>query len=214
MNSVLLSTAYFPPISWVAVAFSANEAIIEVHETYPKQTYRNRCHLATASGILTLSVPVIRTYGNHTRSIDIQIDNTSNWQKTHWRSIISAYNKTPYFIYFKDIFGEPISKKYKYLIDLNATMLDCITQVLKIAPIGRIKSVEFEKSPEIPDYRNAFDAKTRFHSESVIALPRYIQAFEPLTGFLNDLSILDLIFNIGNESVPYLKEVAVVLKKS
>ena len=111
MQPILLSTAYFPSISWIAVALQSVRVEIEIHETYLKQTYRNRCNIATASGILSLTVPVKRVNGNHTKTADIQIDNSEKWQNLHWKSIITAYNKSPYFLFYRDLFEPVFFKK-------------------------------------------------------------------------------------------------------
>ena len=99
----LFSTAYFPPISYVAAMLNKQVVVVEQYETFPKQTYRNRAVVATANGLLPLSVPVVRTNGNHTYTKDMDICYNENWAAKHWRAIESAYNSSPYFLYYKDL---------------------------------------------------------------------------------------------------------------
>ena len=131
MKPVLLSTAYLPPISWMSVVLKTASSIIEIYETYPKQTFRNRCNIATSSGLLILTVPVMRTNGNHTKTLDIRIDNSKNWQRLHWRSIITAYNKSPYFLYYRDLFEHVYQKNHERLIDLNQELFTILLKALQ-----------------------------------------------------------------------------------
>ncbi len=99
---VLLTTAYFPPVGYMAEVLRADTVVIEVHETYPKQTCRNHCVIQGPNGRQTLSIPVTRINGNHTKTRDILISTHEPWQKTHWRSIQTAYNNSPFFLYYLD----------------------------------------------------------------------------------------------------------------
>lgn len=98
----------------MAVAFHASNIIIEKHETYPKQTFRNRCHIATSAGMQAITVPVKRINGNHTKTGDILIDNSKNWQIQHWRSIETAYNKSPYFLFHRDWIEPLYNRKFEF----------------------------------------------------------------------------------------------------
>lgn len=212
MQPILLSTAYFPPISWMAAALQSESVEIEMHETYPKQTYRNRCNIATSSGLLSLTVPVKRVNGNHTKSCDIQIDNSLNWQLHHWRSIITAYNKTPYFLYYRDLFEPLFFKKHDLLVGLNREIFERLLKALQINTLKIIYSTQYVKSSEIVDLRNSFHPKINLHPKITMEFPRYMQAFEENTGFIPDLSILDLIFNLGPEALPYLANMKISLE--
>ena len=203
MQPVLLSTAYLPPISWMAAALQSGRIVLEVHETYPKQTFRNRCNIATASGILSLTVPVNRINGNHTKTCDIQIDNSKNWQLLHWRSITTAYNKSPYFLYYRDLLEPVFSQKHELLLDFNRVVLNFVLKALKIKTIEILYTNEYELKPGSYDLRNSFHPKYPYRDVSCI-LPRYMQSFEELQGFIPDLSIIDLLFNLGPDALPYL----------
>lgn len=206
MKPVLLSIAYLPPVSWMAVALQSGKIALEVHETYPKQTFRNRCNIATASGVLSLTIPVKRVNGNHTKTCDIHIDNSKNWQLLHWRSIITAYSKTPYFLYYRDLFESIFSREHEFLVDFNRELLNCVLTASKIKTLDIQYTREYEIKPASIDLRNSFQPKYPLRDVACF-LPRYMQAFENFHGYLPDLSIIDLLFNLGPDALPYLASV-------
>ena len=212
MQPILLSTAYFPPISWIAAALQSERVEIEIHETYPKQTFRNRCNIATSSGILSLTVPVKRVNGNHTKTCDIQIDNSVNWQLLHWRSIITAYNKSPYFLYYRDLFEPVLFKNKELLVDHNGELLNTIFKALQINTIKPINTNNFKIKPGIADLRNSFHPKKNSYEAVTPEFPRYIQVFDENNGFKPDMSILDLIFNLGPAANQYLANTTLSIK--
>jgi hypothetical protein len=201
---MLISTAYLPPVSWMAVAVQQKNVCIEIHETYPKQTFRNRCNIATSAGILSLSVPVIRCNGNHTKTGVIIIDNSRNWQQMHWRSIVTAYSKSPYFFHYRDIFEPIYHKQIDRLIDLNQALLTIIFKTMHINEIEMKYSLEYDFNPHNIDLRDSFHPKRKPYQIIAYDLPRYIQTFEENHGYIADLSIIDLLFNSGPETLQYL----------
>ena len=205
----LFSTAYFPPISYVAAMLDKPVVLVEQYETFPKQTYRNRAVVATANGLLPLSVPVIRTNGNHTYTKDMDICYNENWAAKHWRAIESAYNSSPYFLYYKDDVEAILNKKHRTLLELNMDILAFVFKKLKVAK-DIILSTDFvtaNDDADIEDYRNRFSPKNK----EIIQLSPYDQVFEDRFGFVPNLSILDLLFNMGPDSLGYLKEVVKIL---
>ena len=135
LNNILLSTAYLGPIEYFASMSNAKEVTIEKQEHYIKQTYRNRCLIATANGIQSLTIPVIKVNGNRTKIKDIQIAYSEKWQLLHWRAIVSAYNHSPYFLYNKDILEPFYFKEFKFLFDFNFQLLEELLGVLEIDKI-------------------------------------------------------------------------------
>ena len=203
---ILLSTAYLPPLTYFVKIINCNNIVIEHFETYPKQTYRNRCEIYSANGMLSLTIPVIKPNGNHTLTKDIEISNVNNWQKIHWRAIESAYSSSPFFMYYRDLFYPFYEKKYKYLLDFNNSLLELILKILKIA-VNINTTLKFEKQPnDTKDMRNAIHPKkaTDAYFEQ---MPFYTQVFHDKYGFLSNLSIIDLLFNEGNFTKDYLLKI-------
>lgn len=192
--SILLPTSYFPSIQYFMLMAAANEVFIEVHETYPKQTYRNRCEIYSANGKLALTVPVIKPQGNHSKTKDIAISDHQNWQIIHWRAIESAYAKSPYFMYYCDDLKPFFEMPAKNLVQYNLLLLNFILDLMGLK-ISVNFTESYEKSPDgIVDYREIMTPKKPF---SVFPLKAYYQVFETRYGFLPGLSILDLLFNEG-----------------
>lgn len=204
MHGLLVSTAYFPPVRYLAACLQAERIRIEAEETYPKQTCRNHCDIAGPNGRQRLTVPVIRTFGNHTRTRDIRIGDDIPWQKAHLRAITSAYNKSPYLLFYLDHFYPFFEKKYVFLLDLN---LEILHRLLEALGITREISVteRFEKIPAgETDLRLSLTAKKPLPS---LPLPAYTQPFTERLGFLENLSALDLIFCLGPGAGEYLQSV-------
>lgn len=207
--SSLFSTAYFPPVSYVAALLQSNSIVVEQYETFPKQTYRNRTVVATANGLLALTVPVVRTNGNHTYTKDMAICYNENWALKHWRAIESAYNSSPYFLYYKDEVEVILNKQHATLIELNMDILAFVVKKLKVKKEVILSDDYISQIGEgTIDYRNHFSPKNK----ELLSLPEYDQVFEDRYGFQSDISILDLIFNLGPDSLGYLKEVMKIMK--
>jgi|WetSurMetagenome_2_1015567.scaffolds.fasta_scaffold28563_3 hypothetical protein len=202
MDRTLIATAYFPPIRYMAACAHSAEIITEVHETYQRQTARNHCQVSGPNGILLLTVPVKRINGNHTQTKDIRVSKDLPWQKMHWRAICSSYNKSPFFLYYQDLIETIFDKEYKFLVDLNQDILLMLFEILRIDALFTL-SCSFEKSPAgVTDLRQTLVSK---HQE-LFPIPRYIQSFESRTGFISNLSILDLLFHLGPETSAYLSK--------
>ncbi len=195
----ILSTAYFPPVSYFVSLRTEQQVTIEQWETYTKQTLRNHCHIYGPNGEQRLSVPVVKVNGNHTLTKDIRIALNNNWQKIHWRSIETAYNKSPYFLYYKDYFIPFFEKKQEFLLDLNTRLLETVSPLLRWDL--RIELTENYQGLNLPAFNQK---KETTRPEEMLFFPEYIQVFSSRTGFIPDLSILDLIFNLGPEAGEYL----------
>lgn len=200
----LFSTAYLPPIAYVAKLAMFDNITIEQHETFPKQTYRNRAEILTANGVLSLYVPATRTNGNHTYTKDIEISYAENWNVQHWRAIESAYSSAPYFLYYKDEIEAILMKRHKYLLDLNRLLLEYCLKRMKIACAVNVSDTYLTDMDE-GDYRNTFSPKRRLDSE---IFATYSQVFDTKFPFQANLSIIDLLFNLGPDSKQYLNKVA------
>jgi WbqC-like protein family len=199
--TVLLSTAYLPPISYISGFLHAEQVLIERFETYPKQTCRNRCYIYGPNGLQTLSIPVIKVNGNHTLTKDIRIATSTPWQRLHLRSIETAYNNSPFFLYYKDEFEKVFEKQFDFLLDLNTHLLEILLRILRIE-----KKIGFtDHFLMIPDeMENHRESSKKMKATSNDTFPPYTQVFSPQHGFIADLSIIDLLFNLGPESCDFL----------
>ena len=195
----LFSTAYFPSISYMARFLTEDEPVVEIWETYHKQTYRNRCRVMTANGVESLSVPVVKVNGNHTMTKDMVISPTEPWQHIHSRCLESAYKATPYFDHYYDYLKPIFENPFERLIDLNDAALRAVLKMLKINK-EIVHTTDYVRDCE-NDLREVFTPKKLFDAK---LFPSYYQVFSEKFPFAADLSILDLIFNEGPEALQYL----------
>ena len=195
--SILITTAYLPPIALISECVNSKKVIIEAFETYSKQTTRNHCIIAGPNGKQQLTVPVNKVNGNRTLTKDIRISYFQDWQKIHWRSIETAYNNSPFFLYYRDYFEPFYFRKFDFLIDLNNRILETVFSTLRLVKEIDVTK-QYEKVPESAvDLRKDFGSK---NPGSACPLKNYTQVFEGKTGFIPNLSIIDLIFNLGPEA--------------
>ncbi|MCF8302314.1 MAG: WbqC family protein [Bacteroidales bacterium] len=205
---ILLPTAYFPPVEYFVHIIHAPAIFIEQEETYTKQTYRNRCYIYGSNGALPLTVPVRKVYGNRTKTKDIEIVyQDEDWQKNHLRAIESAYNASPFLLFYRDEIMRFFEMPYENLLKLNTDILFTLLEALEIDVKPQFTE-HFEKVPEnMLDLRAEISPKLNTAQKKInIRFPHYTQVFEPTHGFLSNLSILDLLFNLGPEAVAYLKK--------
>ena len=204
--ALLLTTAYFPPLQYFALIFNSPVVYIEKHENYSKQSYRNRCSILSANGILSLIIPVKRFRRKKTPISDIKPDNSYRWQKLHLISIQSAYRSAPFYEYYIDDLMPFFEKKYNYLLDLNSEILDKLLSVLKIPAKWQFTSYFMaEVPPGMVDMRDRIHPKpAKQDKENIFNHKEYIQVFSVRHGFRKNLSILDLLFNTGPDALNYL----------
>ena len=198
----LLSTAYLPSVYYMAWVAQHDVVTIEHHETFPKQTFRNRAVIATGNGLQTLTVPIIHAEGNHTRTEDIGVSYHEPWNIRHFRAIVTAYNAAPYFLYYRDGIERLMMQRYDRLVALNDALLSHLMKKMKINTQVDY-STDFLPKTE-PDLR---DTLTDKHSIDAFSLPPYSQVFDTRFGFQGNLSVLDLLFNLGPEAHDYLMNV-------
>lgn len=197
----VFSTAYLPPIAYVAKALQYTELLIESKETFPKQTYRNRAEIMTAGGVRTLTVPVIRD--NHSRTEEVGIDYKERWNIIHLRTLAAAYSASPYYLYYKDDLEALLTKRYEKLMELNEAMLKWILRLLK-ADCRLQRTEDYQKECE-EDFRNTFSPKHPYPTEG---MESYYQVFSDRLPFTPNLSIIDLLMNLGPEAKDYLKRIS------
>ena len=200
------STAYFPPIAYTASLIRHKTVAIEAKETFPKQTYRNRTEIATANGVMPLSIPVVRN--NHSRTDEVKIDYSDRWNIIHLRTLEAAYSASPFFLYYTDDIHSLLLRRHTWLIDLNEDILHWMLSCLKINCIDTLTTTWMPPSNSPNDYRFAFSPKRRISPEAMPHLHQpYYQVFADRHPFLPNLSTLDLIFNMGPDTLSYLQAI-------
>ena len=201
----LLSSTYFGPIQWYQ-KLHRMPCIIEQHDHFVKQTYRNRCVIATANGTQTLTVPIERYDGTKCPMRDIRISDHGNWRHLHWNALVSAYGETPFFEFYADDLRPFFEKQHTFLFDLNLDIMHTMCQLLDVRPQVTLSEqyiVLPSEDDAVVDFREAIRPKHPLPDADFNPTP-YYQVRAQRHGFLPNLSILDLLFNEGPEGIFYL----------
>lgn len=197
----ILHPTYFPSIAHFVALIKADNIVFEAHDNYSKQTYRNRTCLYAANGKLTLNIPVHYSQNNRQKYRDVRIANEENWQEQHWKSIESAYKSSPFFEYYQDQLL-PLFKVVKTnLFDFNIECLKTIYECLDLEFNYYLTDEYHKEYKDASDYRYLVMAK----NEKVYKFNEYIQVFNVKHGFIANLSVLDLLFNEGPNTINYLE---------
>ncbi len=197
---ILLLPTYFPSISQYVAMANASEIVLETHDNFQKQTNRNRMYIYSPNGLQLLNIPIKHSKQAHQKTKDIQIENAFDWQKQHFKSLEAAYRSSPFFEYFEDTIHPIFQKKHQFLLDLNIETLEIINSCMRINFTFKKTEEYWHSSPIKNDFRSLADGKKDQNS-----FDKYPQVFQEKKGFLNNLSILDLLFNEGKFALEYLK---------
>ena len=190
--------AYLPNIHYMAWVVSQKEIALVTHNPYQKQTFRNRTEIFGANGKLKLTIPIV-----HSKTKERQIDEEvaiyyeNSWQKDHWKSLEAAYRSSPFFEFYEDDFYPFYHQKFEKLMDFNITLIQKVLSLID----AEVKLLLKEKSAD--EFNDLIIAKYEVKKEN----PHYQQVFQSKHGFINNLSILDLLFNLGPQSMEYLGQV-------
>jgi len=206
-DTALLSITYLGPVQYFTKFLLHPVRIIERYDHYIKQTFRNRCNIMGANGILPLSIPILKGQAHKTYVRDIRIDYNKKWQKLHWRSMESAYRHSPFFEYYMDEFYPFYEQRFEFLIDFNAALLELVLQSLEIENTLNY-SREFIDAGivDYADYRETIHPKRDLSSDPFYVPVTYRQVFLERLGFNANLSIIDLLFNEGPNARSVLEQ--------
>ena len=208
MNAILHPT-YFPSISHFVVMAQSENITFEIEDNFQKQTNRNRTYIYSPNGIQLLNIPIKHSKENRQKTKDIRIDKDFDWQKQHFKSFEAAYRSSPFFEFFEDDIRPIFEKKHEFLLDLNFEALEIVFKCLRM-------KVEYSETTEYfhevdhntsRDFRHLVEGK-----KDTLEFGKYTQVFDDKFGFINNLSVLDLLFNEGKYAMDYLREQTILIK--
>ena len=199
--NVIIHPAYFPSISHFVAIAKADAVTFEMEDNFQKQTNRNRMYIYSPNGIQLLNVPVKHTKEVHQRTKDVKLETAFDWQKQHFKSLEAAYRASPFFEYFEDDILPIFQKKHTFLMDLNLETMSIVFKCLRLEFNYTETDEYFHDVNDKKDFRNLINGK----KDNAVFEP-YTQVFGEKHGYLNNLSILDLLFNEGRYALEYLRK--------
>ena len=207
MNNILLSSTYFGPVQWYQKLARGGVCLVERHDHFIKQTYRNRCVIATTQGPQALTVPVESPQGlriDKTEMKDVRVSDHGAWRHLHWQALQSAYGESPFFEYYADDIKPFFQQRWDNLFDFNLAITLKLCELLDIRPNLQLTDQYADADKlQADDFRDAIRPKKPLPDPSFVATP-YYQVYQQKHGFQPNLSILDLLFNEGNEAIFFL----------
>lgn len=204
--NLLIHPTYFPSISHFVAMVQADTVTFEVEDNFQKQTNRNRMYIYSPNGVQLLNIPVKHSpVGGHQKFKDVKLETAFDWQKQHFKSLEAAYRTSPFFEYFEDDIRPVFEQKHKYMMDLNFQIMEILYNCLGL-PFEYKKTTEYFHTVEgFDDFRSLTNGK-----KDPNVFDEYTQVFEEKHGYINNLSILDLLFNEGRYALDYLKKQTLV----
>lgn len=201
MNNIILHPSYFPSISHFVAISQADLVTFEMEDNFQKQTNRSRMYIYSPNGIQLLNVPVKHSKDAHQRIKEVRIENDFDWQKQHFKSLEAAYRTSPFFEYFEDDIRPVFEKQHAFLMDLNFETMSIVSKCLGLEFDYDETAEYFHEVNDKTDFRRLINGKKDNSS-----FESYTQVFGEKHGYLNNLSILDLLFNEGRYALDYLKK--------
>jgi hypothetical protein len=199
---------YFPPVTFLTTLYKESYVYLDIYEIYRKMSFRNRCIIAGAQGIISLSVPLQDGRNQNLPMNEVLISDKENWQSRHFKSIQSAYNRSPFFDYYQDEFSGIYQRPFRRLVDWNLHCLNWLKEKMDWpAEIGFTETAVPYRAEGFEDRRNIVLPKNYSQWNPV----KYRQVFEERTGFFPNLSILDLLFNVGKEAGELLRNSTLIV---
>jgi len=203
---ILIHPTYFPSISQFAAMAQAGSITFEIEDNFQKQTNRNRMYIYSPNGLQLLNIPIKHSKNAHQKTKDVKLETAFGWQKQHFKSLEAAYRTSPFFEYFEDSLMPVFEKQHTFLMDLNLETIAIVSKCLGL-PFEFGKTAEyFHDVPQFSDFRNLANGK-----KDANKFEPYVQVFGEKFGFINNLSILDLLFNEGRFALDYLKKQPLII---
>ena len=208
MNTVYLPSAYLAPVQYYAKLYQYNKVYVERYDNYVKQTYRNRCVIAAADGPLALTIPTEKSDSPKCLMKDVRISDHGNWRHVHWNALVAAYRHSPFFEYYADDFRVFYEKKFPFLWDFNQEICSLVCGLIDIHPeMEGTTDYRTAFAADEDDFRELIHPKHDWNGTDAAFVPKpYYQVFQAKSGFLPNLSIADLLFNMGPESLLVLRD--------
>ena len=197
---ILIYPSYFPTISNYVAMAQADSITFEVEDNFQKQTNRNRTYIYSPNGIQLLNIPIKHTKERHQKTKDVRLETAFDWQKQHFKSLEAAYRTSPFFEYFENELTPIFNKKHIFLMDLNFETMEIISKCLRMKFDFKRTTEYFHEVSNYTDFRPLVNGK-----KEIKIFENYTQVFGEKHGFINNLSILDLLFNEGKFALDYLK---------
>ncbi|MDZ4330823.1 MAG: WbqC family protein [Flavobacterium sp.] len=207
--NILIHPTYFPSISHFAAMVQSENITFEVEDNFQKQTNRNRAYIYSPNGIQLLNIPVKHSKVSHQKTKDIKIETDFDWQKQHFKSLEAGYRSSPFFEFFEDDIRPIFEKKYSFLLDLNFEVFTILSKCFRLKLDYTTTTDYFHEvdTNTITDFRGLVNGK-----KDLSVFESYTQVFDDKHGFINNLSVLDLLFNEGKYAMDYLKKQELILK--
>lgn len=202
-HAPLLATAYLPPVQYVAKLLGGS-AWVDQWENFQKQTYRNRCVIDSEGGPQALVIPVERPDNGSRLIRDLRISQHDHWRHRHWQALVSSYANTPYFEFYEDDFRPFYEREWHFLLDFNMEMLSTCLRLLELDVDIHLTDA-YQADTDAFDWRTRISPKRPFTEDASFQPEPYYQMFADRHGFLANLSIVDLLFNLGPEGVAVLQ---------
>lgn len=198
---ILLYPSYFPSISHFVAMAQSDHVTFEVEDNFQKQTNRNRTYIYSPNGIQMLNIPIKHSSNHYQKTKEVELETAFDWQKQHFKSLEAAYRTSPFFEYFEDVLSPIFQKKHRFLIDLNFETIEIVSKCLAMKLTYALSEEYFHevKNSQL-DFRSLVNGK-----KDPSKFDNYTQVFGEKHGFINNLSILDLLFNEGRYTLDYLK---------
>lgn len=200
-NEIIIPAILFGPINLFKILYK-KKILIEIHESYPKQSFRNRYLIGGPNNIQALTIPIIKIHGNNTKSKDVEIDYSTKWVAQHLKSLNTAYSASPFYQFYIDYIAAEFNTEHKKLLDLNLAMFKLINKWLSLDITYDLSSNFIKETEANWDLRKYLSPKKTWYRDNC---EEYLQCFTDKFSFRAGLSIIDLLFNLGPESSLFIK---------